>query len=90
MDVSDAANSCDLKLLRCPISLGLFYDPVIALDGFTYERRYIESHFETKQTSPMTNEPIGKSLTSNLILKEIIKILTHYKKNLLRIHVQNH
>ena len=66
-------NNTDLRLLRCPISMSFFYDPVIAEDGYTYERRCIEAHFEIKQTSPMTNQPIGISLTSNLILKQIIQ-----------------
>ena len=61
----------DLRLLRCPISLTFCYDPVIAEDGYTYDRRCIEAHFETKQRSPMTNEPIGKNLTSNLIFKQL-------------------
>ena len=52
----------DLRLLRCPISMTLCYDPVIAQDGYTYERRCIEDHFEMKQTSPMTNKIIGTSL----------------------------
>ena len=72
----------DLRLLRCPISLTFCYDPVIAEDGYTYERRCIEAHFETKQRSPMTNEPIGKNLTSNLILKQIIQNVLENNSNL--------
>ena len=72
----------DLLLLRCPISMTFCYDPVIAEDGYTYERRCIEAHFEIKQTSPMTNEPIGKSLTSNLILKKIIQNVLENNSNL--------
>ena len=72
----------DLRLLRCPISLTFCYDPVIAEDGNTYERRCIETHFENKQTSPMTNEPIGKNLTSNLILKQIIQNVLENNSNL--------
>ena len=47
----------ELGLLRCPISMTFCYDPVIAEDGYTYERAKIEAHFEIKQTSPMTNQP---------------------------------
>jgi len=71
--VMNTALITDLRLLRCPISMTFCYDPVIAEDGYTYERRCIEAHFENKQTSPMTNQPIGISLTSNLILKQIIQ-----------------
>ena len=72
----------DLRLLRCPISLTFCYDPVIAEDGYTYDRRCIEAHFKTKQRSPMTNKPIGKSLTSNLILKQIIQNVLENNSNL--------
>ena len=63
----------NIQLLRCPINLTLFYDPVIARDGYTYERHCIEIHFKTKHTSPMTNEPIQTSLTSNFIMKQSIQ-----------------
>jgi len=72
----------ELGLLRCPISMTFYYDPVIAEDGYTYERANIEAHFEIKHTSPMTNEPIGNSLTSNLILKQIIKNVLENNSNL--------
>ena len=69
----------DLRLLQCPISMTIFYDPVIAKDGYTYERNSIEIHFLTKKTSPMTNENIETHLTPNLIIKQIIlkSIKTH-------------
>ena len=35
------------KALVCPIGMELMCDPVVAADGFTYERRDIEKHFET-------------------------------------------
>jgi len=60
----------------------LFYDPVIAEDGYTYERRCIAAHFEIKLTSPMTNERIGTILTSNLILKQIIQNVLDNNSNL--------
>lgn len=34
-------------------------DPVIASDGFTYERSAIEGWLARKNTSPMTNEPLA-------------------------------
>lgn len=33
-------------------------DPVIAADGYTYERISIEDWLSHKGTSPMTNEPL--------------------------------
>lgn len=48
-------------------------DPVIATDGYTYERYAIEDWFDKFSTSPMTNMPIpSKVLTPNLSLKSII------------------
>lgn len=36
-------------------------DPVMAADGFTYERRAIEGWLLRKNISPMTNEPLENS-----------------------------
>jgi hypothetical protein len=46
--------------LLCPITLEKLTDPVIAADGFTYERSAIEGWFSSgKVTSPSTNEPLS-------------------------------
>lgn len=37
-------------------------DPVIAADGFTYERSSIEDWLSRKKTSPMTNVPLEHEL----------------------------
>jgi len=40
----------------CPITQGVMTDPVIALDGHTYEKRAIEQWFsQGRLTSPVTN-----------------------------------
>lgn len=36
----------------------LFVDPVMAADGFMYERKAIEGWLLRKNISPMTNEPL--------------------------------
>ena len=41
--------------LRCPISQELMDDPVIARDGYTYEKRNILRWFEYHSRSPLTN-----------------------------------
>jgi U-box domain len=49
----------------CPITMELMHDPVLAADGFTYDRTSIEAwfRFNPKDTrSPKTNEPIDKHL----------------------------
>ena len=41
--------------LRCPIGFELFIDPVLAGDGFNYERAQIVRWFQNHATSPKTN-----------------------------------
>tara|TARA_B100002052_G_scaffold298852_1_gene333832 strand:+ start:3839 stop:4147 length:309 start_codon:yes stop_codon:yes gene_type:complete len=75
-------NKNDLELLQCPISMTLFYDPVIAEDGFTYEKDNIELHFLTKKTSPMTNINIETKLIPNIIIKQLILHFIQNNSNL--------
>ena len=45
--------------LVCPLSLEIYEDPVMAADGFSYERREIENWFARgNRTSPKTNEEL--------------------------------
>lgn len=60
--------------LICPITNEVFKDPVVAEDGFTYERTAIEEWFKTKDKSPMTNTTVkNKTLIPNKSLQSIIK-----------------
>eukprot|EP00798_Chlamydomonas_sp_ICE-L_P010746 gene10746-17822_t len=54
--VAGGAQPNDLFL--CPISQEVMADPVIASDGYTYDRKGIEQWLNLKQTSPMTNTPM--------------------------------
>uniref|UniRef100_A0A4W3H8F7 WD repeat, SAM and U-box domain-containing protein 1 n=1 Tax=Callorhinchus milii TaxID=7868 RepID=A0A4W3H8F7_CALMI len=58
----------------CPISREVMTDPVIAADGYSYQRDAVESWINTKKrTSPMTNMPLQSSLiTPNRTLKMAI------------------
>ncbi|XP_078142077.1 WD repeat, SAM and U-box domain-containing protein 1 isoform X2 [Centroberyx gerrardi] len=58
----------------CPITRELMKDPVIAADGYSYEREAIESWIRTKnKSSPMTNLPLPTTLiTPNRSLKMAI------------------
>ncbi|XP_026175589.1 WD repeat, SAM and U-box domain-containing protein 1 [Mastacembelus armatus] len=58
----------------CPITRELMKEPVIAADGYSYEREAIESWINTKnRSSPMTNLPLLTTLlTSNHTLKMAI------------------
>jgi hypothetical protein len=67
------ADSFILNALTCPITLELFVDPVLADDGYTYERtaimEWIKHHNET---SPMTRQSIRtKELKPNLVIKQL-------------------
>ncbi|KAM9861311.1 WD repeat, SAM and U-box domain-containing protein 1 isoform 2-T3 [Aulostomus maculatus] len=58
----------------CPITRELMREPVIAADGYSYEREAIESWIHTKnRSSPMTNLPLLTTLlTPNHTLKMAI------------------
>ncbi|CAI5475692.1 unnamed protein product [Closterium sp. Yama58-4] len=47
--------------LLCPISQKRMTDPVVAADGFTYERYMIEQWLERNNTSPITGQPFPHS-----------------------------
>jgi hypothetical protein len=62
-----------LNTLSCPITLELFVDPVLADDGYTYERsalvEWIKNH---NGTSPMTRQQIRiKELKTNRLVKQL-------------------
>lgn len=46
--------------LCCPVSLEMFIDPVIASDGFTYEKASLECLLRTCMASPMTREELKR------------------------------
>lgn len=58
----------------CPISLEIMRDPVIALDGFTYERSLITRWLEHKDTSPMTAAVLpSKTVAPNTAIRQLIE-----------------
>lgn len=59
----------------CPITREIMKDPVIAEDGYTYERSAIKSWMDSgKNRSPMTNSILAtKQLTPNRSLKMLIQ-----------------
>jgi hypothetical protein len=46
------------QLFHCPLSLEVMEDPVVAADGYTYERSMIAAWLARNQRSPLTNEPV--------------------------------
>lgn len=60
---------------KCPISLDVMEDPVVAADGHTYERAQILQWMSSRENpiSPMTGAPLDhQNLTSNHTLRSII------------------
>lgn len=65
--------------LTCSINQEIFYDPVVAEDGQTYEKHAIEMWIKNKDRSPMNGNTIGKTLVPNHYLKKIVaEVLTQY------------
>lgn len=61
------------KELLCPITQELFYDPVIAADGLTYERLAIQSWLKSKDVSPITDAKLHhKDLIPNIVFKKLV------------------
>ncbi|XP_078486552.1 WD repeat, SAM and U-box domain-containing protein 1 isoform X1 [Ciona intestinalis] len=58
----------------CPISREIMTDPVLAADGFTYERASIEKWFaKGSKLSPMTNKAlVNRNIFSNQTVKSLI------------------
>eukprot|EP00210_Caulerpa_lentillifera_P006977 g6672.t1 len=57
----------------CPITMDVMKDPVIAADGYTYERKSIEQWLRQKKESPVTRQPISSSaLIPNMAIKHLI------------------
>lgn len=63
--------------LICPITTLIFEDPVVASDGYTYERKAIVKWLVDHDTSPLTRDYISNSLLSNEVIKTVVQ---QYKK----------
>ncbi|GLI65260.1 hypothetical protein VaNZ11_008749 [Volvox africanus] len=61
-------------IFLCPITQDVMDDPVIATDGYTYERHAIMQWLKNKTVSPMTNAPMpgGTTLIPNHALRSSI------------------
>ena len=57
----------------CAISKEPMVDPVVAEDGFTYERSQIEAWLKNSRTSPKTREEMGTDLRPNKDLGRLIR-----------------
>ena len=58
----------------CPITQEIMFDPVIAIDGYTYERESILEALGRSMLSPMTGEPMeSRTLISNHNTRSMIR-----------------
>ena len=57
----------------CSLTMDVMEDPVIALDGMTYERAAIEMWFKDHDTSPLHGSKIQKMLIPCLAVKNLIR-----------------
>lgn len=65
------------EYLVCSIAYQVFRDPVILMDGHTYEREAIDKWLEHHDTSPMTNAPLPcKAMVPNIALRQQISAMT--------------
>ena len=64
--------------LVCPITKELFKDPVLASDGYTYERDAITTHLKSSDKSPMTRNKLTVTLTTN---RSILDAIDAYQNN---------
>lgn len=69
------SNDCFLinKNFLCPISQNIMIEPVIASDGYTYDKISLEKLFETSNVSPVTNVELNKEFIPNLLVLNLIK-----------------
>ena len=72
---ADALAATILEQWRCPITSELMCDAVTAADGHNYERSAIEMWLADHDSSPITREPIEKSVITNLQAKSTIEAL---------------
>lgn len=65
----------------CPLTDQLMRDPVVAADGFTYERSAIEAWLLKNDKSPMSHKNmLHKDLVPNLTMRAAINLLGPIQK----------
>ena len=70
--------------LCCPITGLIIEDPVIASDGYTYEKDAIQERITTHGTSPITDEKINEKFIANQ--SKVAQIDKFYKENKICTH----
>ncbi|KAJ3081667.1 hypothetical protein HDU99_005055 [Rhizoclosmatium hyalinum] len=71
------------KILTCPLSGKLFVNPVLCVDGYSYERDHIKKHYESFSgypASPITKQPLySKQIVRNITVLHAVKGLETLK-----------
>ena len=67
-------------ILKCPITLVVMEDPVVADDGHLYERSAIAEWVNMKGTSPLTRERMSSHFVPNMAIRKMIEQLKSTKK----------
>jgi hypothetical protein len=75
--------------LNCPITQLIFLEPVILNTGITYEFEAIVEWMKQKKTCPTTNKKI-KSLSKNMLIKNIVEDYISKNKNTEQYKKTNH
>jgi len=76
--------------MKCPLSMSVFRDPIVASDGFSYQSQDFNNlilnslHNGTPLVSPMTREPLEDTYFPNRVLKTIVQELKQKKTRQLR------
>ena len=51
-------------------------DPVVAADGYTYERSSIQKHLASSRISPISGKPMGGALYDNRLVASLLTRLS--------------
>ena len=62
-------------ILKCPITMVVMREPVVADDGHTYERSAIAEWVKRKGTSPLTRERMSSHFVPNMAVRKMIERL---------------
>jgi antitoxin component YwqK of YwqJK toxin-antitoxin module len=63
------------ETLICPITNNIPEEPVMAEDGFIYERAVIQRWLKYKSHSPMTNEEMGTKIIPSTQLRNVVQMV---------------
>lgn len=64
------------EIFMCPITHAVMSDPVISIDGYTYERSAIAQWFQSSRKSPVTGVQLAhRLLTPNHAIRTLLKSL---------------